>query len=91
VDSHTLDFATSDNHMVTAKFDGKEYKQDSNNTMVRLKRVNDHTIEISLNRPNGPAEALTWQVSGNTLVETCSGTGADGKPSKNVTYHERQH
>jgi hypothetical protein len=90
VDGDQVDLTTSARHIFTAKLDGQEHKRDDLDSTVRLKRIDANTVEIVDSSPTAPPNTRRWQVKGNTLVETRTGTGAGGKPFKDVATYERQ-
>jgi hypothetical protein len=82
VDSDTFDLTTSAAHVVTARYDGKEYKLDTADTTYRLKRVDPDTIEISIINPIGSPSTVVLQVKGNVVTATRTGTGAEGSRTR---------
>jgi len=89
VDGDNLDFATNRRHVITAKFDGKDYKQDGSDITMSLKRLDAQTIEILQKGPAAPSTTVLLQVRANMLIRTSIGTGAQEQPFKNTQYFER--
>ncbi len=84
-----LEFSTNREHIVKARFDGKDYRRAASDATIRLKRIDDYTIEVLQKNPFDPPVTSQWQVSGKTLVVTSTGIGALGKPFKRVQYFDR--
>ncbi|HEY6340325.1 MAG TPA: hypothetical protein VIY49_02440 [Bryobacteraceae bacterium] len=80
VDGDQVDLTTSARHIFTASLNDKEQKRDDQDDTMRLKRIDANTIEMVDTNATRPPQTRRWQVKGNTLVETLSGTGPDGKP-----------
>ncbi len=57
---------------------------------MRLKRIDANTVEMVDDSPVRPPQTRRWQLKGNTLVETLTGTGPDGKPFHAMASYERQ-
>src|SRR5215831_930368 len=78
----------------TAKFDGKDYpvKGDANRDAVSLKKIDDHTLEIT----NKKAGKVTGKIravyapDGKSRTETLTGTNAQGQKVENVTAWDKQ-
>jgi hypothetical protein len=90
VDGDLIDLTTSARHIFTAKLDDKEHRRDDQDSTVRLKRIDANTVEIVDANAVRPPQTRRWQVKGNTLVETMTGTGPGGKPFNAVASYERQ-
>lgn len=84
-----LDLTTNRGEVIRAKLDGKDHRQDTSDTTVRLNRIDGHTIEMFQESPTGPPVRSRWQVLGTMLTVTVTGTAAQGKPFKVVQYFER--
>jgi hypothetical protein len=87
IDGGTLDFTRNKTHVITAKFDGKSYEA-RNNATWQLKRIDDHTVEV-IRKTSAGTSTDQWRVKGQTLSITSVGTGAQGKPYKQVQYLKR--
>ncbi len=84
-----LELSSNREHIVKARFDGKDYKRAASDATLRVKRIDDYTIEMIQNNPFDPPVMSEWQVSGTTLIVTSTGIGALGKPFKRVQYFDR--
>jgi hypothetical protein len=90
VDGDQVDLTTSERHIFTAKLDDKATKRDDQDNTMRLKRIDANTVEMVDDSPVRPPQTRRWQLKGNTLVETLTGTGPDGKPFHAMASYERQ-
>jgi hypothetical protein len=78
----------------TAQYDGKDYPVTGNPNVdtVSLKRVNDRTVEATLNKDGNVVTNARRVVSadGKTLTPTITGTNPQGQKVKNVQVFEKQ-
>jgi hypothetical protein len=75
-------------------FDGKDQPVigDPARDHVSVKKIDDYTIEVS-NKKDGKVTTVLRAVyakDGKSRTETTTGTNAQGKPVKNVTYWTKQ-
>jgi len=75
-------------------FDGKDQPVlgDPARDHVSVKKIDDYTIEVT-NKKDGKATTVLRAVyakDGKSRTETTTGTNAQGKPVKNVTYWTKQ-
>ena len=89
VAGNRLDFSSNRRHIVKAKFDGKDYRRDADDATLRLKRIDEYTIEMLQKNPYDPPVTSQWHVTGNTLIVAYTGIGAQGKSYKRVQYFDR--
>jgi len=87
VDSETFDLTQRSRHMLTAKFDGKDYIPEAGIVAVQVKRIDRYTIEMVQKIANSPIATTLWQVKGDILTRTLKASGAQGQP--NVQEFER--
>lgn len=87
VDGDTLDYAEGRTHVYTAKCDGKDYKRDSDALTVRLKRIDDHTIEELMILPSGGSIPAQYQVKGDVLIKESTIPAPNGDNPNTIVYH----
>jgi hypothetical protein len=78
----------------TGKFDGKEYAVtgDSPDTMRSVKKVNDHTLELT-GKKDGKvvlSGKIVVSADGETRTVTITGTAPDGKKSTSTAVYDKQ-
>ena len=78
----------------TAKYDGKDYPATGSETYdaVTLKRVNDHTVQITLKKSGKVLTTARRVLSkdGKTMTLTITGVNAKGQKVKNIAVFEKQ-
>jgi hypothetical protein len=78
----------------TARIDGKDYPTNANPNWdtVALKRIDSHTIEITLKKAGKVVQTIRSVVSndGKTMTSTANGTDSSGRPVHNVTVWDKQ-
>jgi hypothetical protein len=78
----------------TAKFDGKDYpvKGDPTRDSVSIKKLDDYTLELT-NKKAGKIVNVVhaeYAKDGTSRTETRTGSDAEGRDIKNVTYWTKQ-
>jgi len=93
VDGETSDGKPSHNEW-TGKFDGKDYavSGDPASDMRSYKKVNAHTIELTLKKDGKVTSSgrIVVSADGKSRTVTTSGTNSEGKKYKSVAVYDKQ-
>jgi len=93
VDGETSDGKPSHNEW-TGKFDGKDYavSGDPASDMRSYKKVNAHTIELTLKKDGKVTSSgrIVVSADGKSRTVTTSGTNSEGKKYRSVAVYDKQ-